>query len=140
MRNEMKMLNSFMPLREKEWEARLFIDEAIKNKAEYTLEAVARALAGVKIEIFYGTQEKPFEYKRHIRGDDDRWIEKTEKYLYQATMRGFVFHANTKIGIWLQVIEFWTEKKVIWPCGGAFLPNSAFDIKPKDDERNGESN
>jgi hypothetical protein len=59
MRSEKQMLDSFMPLHEKEWEARLFIDEAIKNKTEYTLEAIARALSGKSnIKFVYAEKDK----------------------------------------------------------------------------------
>ena len=81
MRNEKEMLNSFMPLHEKEWEARLFIDEAIKNKAEYLLEATARALCGVhKIRISYAEENKPFSHSEHIEGDDGKWVVKTKEF------------------------------------------------------------
>lgn len=136
----MNMLNSFMPKHEKEWEARLFIDEAIKNKAEYTLEAVARALSGKhRIEVAYGTKEKPFERKYHIKGDDDKWIEQTKKYLFEAKMREFVVHANTLTGIWLAIIKFWTEDKTIWPCGGAAFPNEQVECVNRNQEKHGES-
>lgn len=120
MRNTKQMLNSFMPKHEKEWEAKLIIDEAIKSNAEYKLEAIARALSGKnEVKFSYTNKDKPFEQTEHICGNDEKWIEKTSKYLIEARMREFVFYGNSEIDIWLKVIDFWAGKVTIFPCGGA---------------------
>lgn len=130
MRNEKEMLNSFMPIEEKEWEARLFIDEAIKNKTEYNLEAIARSLSGAyNIEFDYAEKDKPFEYTEHIQGDSKKFITNTNKYRVKAKMREFVFYGNKKVDIWLRIIDFWAGKVTIFPCGGACFPNETLTIK-----------
>lgn len=134
MRNEKTMLNTFMPINEKEWEARLFIDEAIKNKAEYTLEAVARALSGKsKIKFAYAEKEKPFEHRDHISGDEGKWITKTEKFAIEAKMDEFVFYGNTEMQLWLKIIDFWAGKVTVFPCGGASFPNEKLTCVHEDE-------
>lgn len=134
MRNEKEMLDSFIPLHEKEWEARLFIDEAIKNKTDYTLETIARALSGKSnIKFAYAKKDKPFEHTEHIEGDDKKWITKTSKYGIQAKMRPFVFYGNTKTDLWLKIIDFWAGKTTVFSCGGASFPNQKFTCVHEDD-------
>ena len=126
MRNEKEMLNSFMPLHEKEWEARLFIDSAIKNKSEYTLEAIARALSGKKkLSLRYCEDKKPFEFTEHLQGDGEGnvWIKQTRQYRIQMKMEEYCFFGNNMIEIWLKIIDFWAGKVSIFPCGGAGFPN-----------------
>lgn len=134
MRNEKEMLDSFIPLHEKEWEARVFIDEAIKNKTDYTLETIARALSGKSnIKFAYAKKDKPFEHTQHIEGDDKKWITKTNKYGIQARMREFIFYGNTKTDLWLKIIDFWTGNITVFPCGGASFPNQKFTCVHEDD-------
>lgn len=134
MRNQKEMSDSFIPLQEKEWEARVFIDEAIKNKTDYTLETIARALSGkCNINFTYAEKDKPFEYTEHIEGDDKKWITKTSKYGIQARMRQFIFYGNTKTDLWLKIIDFWAGKTTVFPCGGASFPNEKFTCVYEDD-------
>lgn len=134
MRNQNQMLDSFMPLHEKEWEARLFIDEAIKSKTEYTLEAIARALSGTNnINFSYSEKDKPFEHMEHIKGDDEKWITKTNKFKIEARMREFIFRGNTKTDIWLKIIDFWAGNVTVFPCGGASFPNEKFTTVNNED-------
>lgn len=121
MRNQSNLLNSFLPEHEKEWDARLFIDDAIKTKVEYDLESIARALSGnAKIRLEYKpTHDSFFEHTEHIEADDKSWIKVTKKYKIEARMMEYVFYGNTKTDIWLRVIDFWAGKKTIFPCGGA---------------------
>lgn len=136
MRNEKKLLDSFMPLHEKEWESRVFIDEAIKSKSEYTLEAVARALSGLyNIELSYAEKDSPFKYTEHIESDSGQWLTKTKNYGIRAKMREYYFYGNIKIDIWLKVIDFWAGKVSIFPCGGASFPNEKFTCVHEDDKK-----
>lgn len=126
MRNEKNMLDAFMPLHEKEWESRLFIDEAIKNKTEYHLETIARALSGKHtIKFSHADKNKPFKHVKHIESDSKGYVTKTKNYKIEARMNGFVFYGNNKIEVWLKVIDFWAGRKKIWPCGGASEPNNS---------------
>lgn len=133
MRSENKILNTFMPISEKEWEARLFIDEAIKNKVEYTLEALARALSGKsKIKFTYAEKAKPFENTENIQGDDGKWVTKTQKFAIEIKMDEFVFYGNTETQLWLKIIDFWAGKVTVWPCGGAGFPNEKYTCVHED--------
>ena len=124
MRNEKDMLNAFMPPSEKNFEARLFIDEAIKNKAEYTLEAVARALSGpCAISVSNAKEGSPYKNTEHIKGDDGEWVSVTNQYSMVAKMNEFVFYGNKKTELWLRIIDFWAGREAQWPCGGASFPN-----------------
>lgn len=124
MRKTNEMLNTFMPQPEKDWEAKLFIDQAIKAQAEYALECVARALSGAyDIQLEYKTQDEPFEDTEHIKGDDGSWIQKTGKYKLRAKMREFTFYGNKPIDLWVKIIHFWTVNQTIMPCGGAQYKN-----------------
>lgn len=122
MRNENMLLNEFVPMHEKEWDARLFIDDAIKTKAEYKLESIARALTGSRlIEFDYANSEQFLENTEHIEGNNGVWIEKTTKYKLRARMKEYHFYGNNKIELWLKIIDFWAGKTSIFPCGGASL-------------------
>lgn len=134
MRKQNQMLSAFMPRHEKEWEARLFIDEAIKSKVEYHLEAIAKALSGKdEIKLDYTTEDKPFIHTDHIEGDDGKWTTKSKKYRIEARMREFVFHGNKEIEIWLKVIDFWAGREVCFPCGGASFPNAKVKCTHEDE-------
>jgi hypothetical protein len=130
MRDQNGLLNSFVPQYEKDWDARLYIDEAIKSQAEYHLQTIARALSGKHdIRLNYADKDKPIDRTQHIEGDDGTWIKKTTKHLIEARMDSFVFYGNDITQIWIQVIDFWIGKKMIWPCGGAAYPNRAKNLE-----------
>lgn len=116
MRNQQEMINSFMPTHEKEWEARLLVDKAIKGQSEYQLEAIARALSG-KNEIKFEYEAPLNKPTFHVCGDDGTWIKETKQFKISAKMGSYCFYANTKAGIWLEIIKFWIEKESVFPCG-----------------------
>ena len=116
--------NSFIPKHEKEWEARLFIDSAIKGSVEYQLEAIARALSGRhEIRINTTVDSHLFLNKEDIQGDDGKWISKTSKYPIEARMDAFVFYGKNETQIWVKIIDFWAGNESIYPCGAASFPN-----------------
>lgn len=120
MRKQIQLINDFVPLHEKEWEAMLLIDEAIKSKVEYALETLARTLSGANvISLSFAQEPLPFERIEHIETDKKEWVEKTTEHLIEAKMREFVFYGNNRTEIWLRIIDFWAGKQAIWPCGGA---------------------
>ena len=120
MRKQIQLLNDFVPLHEKEWEAMLLIDEAIKSKAEYALESIARMLSGAnEVSLSFAQEMLPFERTEHIETDKKEWVQKTTEHLIEAKMREFVFYGNSRTEIWLQIIDFWAGKQTMWPCGGA---------------------
>lgn len=122
MRNEQKMINSFMPIHEKEYEARLFIDEAIKGKVEYQLQAMARALSGNnKIRLRYSNNEEQVESIEQVKGDCGTYVRVSKKWAIEARLREFAFYGNNEIQIWLEIINFWAGKTTIFPCGGSFI-------------------
>lgn len=129
MRNEIDLLNSFEPIHEKEYEARLFIDKAIKNSTEFHLEAIARALSGNYELKTSKANGKPFEKTEHINSDDGDWVKKTEKFEWEIRFGSYVLFGKNKIDLWLKVIEFWGAKESIFPCGGAYFPNNKVETK-----------
>lgn len=131
MRNEKQLLDSFTPEHEKEWDARLFIDSAVKNKVEFTLEVLARALSG-KYEIKWNySQGKDFSQVEHIETDNKKWVTVTKHFKIEARMSSYIFYGNSKTDIYLKIIDFWAGKQGIFPCGAASLPNREFEVKEK---------
>lgn len=114
------LFTSFIPSLEKEWEAKLFIDEAIKNNVEFHLEAIARALCGsYSIKFEYAERDNYFERTETIKDDNGNYFGRTEKFKIKAYMKEFIFYADNRISIWLQIINFWAGECTIFPCGGA---------------------
>lgn len=125
--------NCFIPKHEKEWEARLFIDSAIKGSVEYQLEAIARALSGRhEIRFTPADESNPFINKEDIQGDDGKWVSKTSEYQIEARMDSFIFYGKNKIQIWTKIIDFWAGKESIFPCGSASFPNEDFNVVSKE--------
>lgn len=134
MRNQNEMIDCFMPKHEKEWESRLFIDKAIKDSTEYHLEAIARALTGkYKIRLSCAEKDNPFIKTEHIQGDDEKWIVKTKKYLWEAKFDSYIIYGRNRIDIWLKIISFWAAKESIFPCGAASFPNEKAEFKIKEE-------
>lgn len=137
MRNQQNMINTFMPMHEKEWESRLFIDEAIKGKAEYHLEAIARALAGKnEIRFDVASKEKPHIVPNQIKTDSGRYVTVTNKYLYSVSvMNAFHVYANSMTEVWIEIIKGYAgASPMVFPCGGAFFPNREFEVSRKEDK------
>lgn len=98
MRNEIDLLNSFEPIHEKEYEARLFIDKAIKNSTEFHLEAIARALSGNYELKTSKANGKPFEKTEHINSDDGQYWVHNEK-MKQTVYSQFDFELKFRFGL-----------------------------------------
>jgi hypothetical protein len=125
MRKQNNLLDSFLPKHEKEWESRLFIDEAIKNSVEFHLETIARALCG-KYEIkLKKAHERPFERTEHIEGDCKSWIRKTERFEWEASFDCWVIYGKNKTQMWLNIIDFWAGKQTVFPSGATGYRNEA---------------
>ncbi|AQX86110.1 hypothetical protein I6H88_06655 [Elizabethkingia bruuniana] len=126
MRNLKTVANNFIPKHEKEWDARLFVDEAIKSQSEDWLEIICRALSGSnEIKISKSTDRR-FEKTRWIKADDGNYFNVTETFQYRCTMDRFVFHGNSHSEIYLEIIKFWISGS-IFPCAGAFKSNKSKD-------------
>ena len=134
MRNQIDLINNFMPIYEKEWESQLFIDKAIKDKAEYHLESIARALSGIYQLEISRSENKPFKVTEHIRSDDGEFIEKTERYEWAVKFDAYTLYGKNKLQIWLKIIDFWAGNCMIKPCGGASLPNKNIERKKEANE------
>lgn len=120
MRDQSNLINAFIPLHEKKWEASLFSDKAIKSSVEYHLETLARALSGrTQLIIRMAEKDRPFEQVNHIQSDDGNWIVKTEKYKWMCKIDEFRVYGINKIQLWLNVIDFWAGRTIKFPCGGA---------------------
>ena len=116
MRKLTDLLDTFMPLAEKEWSARLFTDEAVKGYTQVHLEVIARALCGkYDISLLKATNQ-PFECTEHIQGDCGKWIEKTEKFEWEASFGKWKVYGKNKTQIWLKIIDFFAGKQSLFPC------------------------
>lgn len=112
-----------MPEHEKEYEARLMIDEAIKEKTEYHLEAIARMLSGKNKIRWHYAKEEPIEHVESFEDVNGNWFQVKHKHAIEARMREFVFYGNSRTEIFLKIIDFWAGKKTIFPCGGSSISN-----------------
>lgn len=131
MREQKKLLDSFLPKNESEWEARLFIDSSIKQNVEFTLEVLAKALSGVN-EIRFKTYQEPLTHIIYQETDENTFPKKTIHYTMQARIDTHVFFGNNKIQLLCQIIDFWAGKQSIFPCGGAYFPNSEISKRYSD--------
>lgn len=122
MRDQSNLINEFIPLHEKKWEASLFSDKAIKSSVEYHLEILARTLSGrTELIIRMAEKDHPFEQINHIQSDNGDWIVKTEKYKWMCNIGEFRVYGINKIQLWLNVIDFWAGRTTKFPCGGASM-------------------
>ena len=120
MRELISMYNNLVDNGTKQYEAKKFVDSAIKGAVEQQLETLARALSGsYKIHLEKSSINKPFEITNHIKTDEGKYVKKTLTYKYRARIDCYCVHAQTRIGIWLAVIGFWTEDQTLYPCGWA---------------------
>lgn len=131
MREQNKLLNAFLPKHESEWDARLFIDSAIKQSAEFTLDTIAKALSGVN-EIRWKTYQEPQSHVIYQETDEDTFPKKTIKYTIEARIDTYVFFGFNKIEVLCQIINFWAGKQSVFPCGGAYFPNSEISKRYSD--------
>lgn len=131
MRSTTDLLNSFLPKHEKEWDARLFVDQAIKESTERQLEILARALSGI-CEIRIKVHQEPQEQVTYADTDCNTFPKKTIKYTHEAYVDTYVFFGNNKTQLYLQIIDFWAGKVSIFPCAGASFPNSEISSKYSD--------
>jgi hypothetical protein len=123
MRDKMQMFDDFIPENEKDYDGRLFVDNAVKQNAAHQLETIARALSGkYPIEI-QPCKDEPFENRYYVKADDGTWPTQTVKYKFRGKMGSFHFYAQTRAGIYLAVIKFWIEDVVMFPCGAASIQN-----------------
>ena len=119
MRTQVELLSQILSPEEKEWEARLFVDEAIKSSVEFELQKIAKALSG---GCYFLIEESDvgFEDMCYIKGDDKNYHKVTERRKFCISMKtsdsGWIFYADNRIGLWLKVIDFWAGKQTIFPC------------------------
>lgn len=133
MRENNKLLQSFMPKHEKEWDARLFIDTAIKGNVEYQTQVLARALSGrYDIKIVHAKDER-FTQTRHVLSDEGDYFKVTESFKLQAKVSSYVFYGNNMTELWLKIIGFWAVQEGVFPCGGAAFPSEKAIVTFKQD-------
>ena len=123
MREQNKLLDSFLPKHEKEWDARLFIDSSIKQNVEFTLGVLAQALSGVN-EIRWQHYQDVQSQVIYQETDEKTFPKKTIHYNLEARVDTYVFVGNNKIEVLCKIIDFWAGKQSLFPCGGAYFPNS----------------
>ena len=89
-----------------------------------------REVVGFQIPIF------PNSFNPIYKGDKSKFqravkiqTETLPEFGIEARMMEFIFYGNTKIEVWLNIIDFWAGKVTMFPCGGARFPNE--DILPK---------
>lgn len=131
MREQKRLLDSFLPKHESEWDARLFIDSSIKQNVEFHLEILAKALSGIN-EIKYTFHQEPHSHIIYQETDKGTFPEYTLKYLCEAKVSSYCFFGKNKIQLLTQIIDFWAGKESVFPCGGAYFPNSKFSTKFED--------
>jgi len=131
MRIQKRLLDSFLPKHEGEWDARLFIDSAIKQNVEFTLEILTKALSGVN-EIKFTFHQEPQEHFIYQETDEKTFPKYTFKYLCEAKVDSYCFFGKNKIQLLTQIIDFWAGKESVYPCGGAYFPNSEISTRFED--------
>lgn len=125
MRNLKTTYDALVPKHEKEWDAKLLIDSALKNDVEHKLQIMAHALSGKYKISFEKSPHKDKLHKNevHTSGDCGSFVKTTTKHKLLAKLQsedsGYVFYGNNNTQIYLQIIDFWAGKCSVFPCGGA---------------------
>lgn len=126
MRSTLDMAYSFMPQNEKEYEAVLFVDEAIREKVEYHLAALARALCGPKnmnIEYAGPSDTDRFEHTEHKQDNLGGWHELTSRYKYRILFghnREYTVYGTNLTQAYLRLIDWFAGDCMCFPCMGAY--------------------
>ena len=83
MREQKRLLDSFLPKNESEWDAKLFIDSSIKQNVEFTLEVLAKALSGVN-EVRFKFHQESQSHIIYQETDENTFPKKTITYTIEA--------------------------------------------------------
>lgn len=121
MRNPIDLLNSLSSNTEKKWDARLFIDSAVKQSVGFHLGVIANALCGPYKIRFEKATKVLFENTEYHRTDGGEYVKVTTEYQYMATFDKWVFYGNNKISVLTKIIDFWAGKETVFPCGAAHI-------------------
>jgi hypothetical protein len=128
MRDTKNVLESLMPMHEKEWDARLFIDSAIKGNADRQLQIIARALSGRHPIRFERTPDEGYVSTKHQKDEHGNYFKVVENFKILAKMDKYIFYGNSNAEIWLKIIGFWLVKETVFPCGGAAFPCNRAEV------------
>ena len=97
-----------------QWKARIYVDKAVKGKVFEDIKTIAYALMdGGTLSIERGDFD-PYTYCKH---ETKKYCPLSHKRKYRGYLRpgGYVFHGNTELEIYLEVIRALAGDQVYFP-------------------------
>lgn len=121
MRDLKKIYDNSVSESEKEWDAVMFVDKAIKTSVEIELEILARVLCGrEKFEIIEATKEEDLFVRTHAQVDGLGGVATiVTKHKMLCKMRFVKFWGDNKAQIYTQIIDFYMSGRN--PCSSAIF-------------------